>query len=128
MKKEKGITLIELLIVIAVVGILAAVAVPIYGDYMLRARRADGKTCLEQVRAAQEMRRSERGSYSNSLAALQTTWGVAAACGEYTIVLNSATATTFIAVANPNTARQIPDGPLRINQNGVKTPADKWVR
>jgi len=128
MLSNKGITLIELLVVMIVVGILAAIAVPTYTNYMVRARRADAKTCLEQLRASQEMRRAERGSYSTDLTELRNTWGVPGACGDYTLVLNSATATTFLGVANPSTARQIPDGALTINHQGVKTPAEKWAK
>ncbi len=54
---QKGITLIELMIVIVIVGILASISIPTYRGYMQRARRADAKTALEQLRAAQEMRR-----------------------------------------------------------------------
>ena len=69
-KSSKGITLIELLAVVAIVAILAAVALPVYTGYMQRARRADAKTALEQLRAAQEMFRAERGSYSINLVEL----------------------------------------------------------
>jgi len=128
-RSDKGITLIELLAVIAIVGILAGIAIPLYTGYMQRARRADAKTSLEQLRAAQEMWRAEKGQYSISLATLQTTMGAPAdIVGDYTITLNSATATTFLGTATPNTARQTPDGALTINQNGVKNPADKWAR
>ena len=65
MKQGKGITLIELLVVILIVGILAAIAIPGYTSYLQRARRADAKTALEQVRATQEMWRAEKGSYAN---------------------------------------------------------------
>lgn len=63
-KSFKGITLIELLIVVVIVGILASIAIPIYTDYLIRARRADAKTALEQVRAAQEMYRAEKGCFA----------------------------------------------------------------
>ena len=128
---KKGITLIELLVVIIVVGILAAIAIPSYTSYMVRARRADGKTALEQLRASQEMWRAEKGSYSTdaTLVELQTTMGAPAnTAGDYTITLNSTTATTFLAIATPNTSRQTPDGPLSIDQNGVKSPAAKWSK
>jgi len=128
MKSQKGITLIELLIVVMIVGILAAIAVPTYTNYMVRSRRADAKTALEQLRAAQEMRRAERGSYSTDMTELQNTWGVPGTSGDYVIILNSATATTYIGESQPNKPRQTGDGSLFIDQNGTKWPADKWAK
>jgi len=64
MKSNRGITLIELLIVIVIIGILAAIAIPAYTNYMQRARRVDAKTALEHLRATQEMFRAERGFYT----------------------------------------------------------------
>jgi len=126
MKSKKGITLIELLVTISIVAILAAVAIPVYTNYMQRARRADAKTALEQLRAAQEMFRAERGSYSINLTQLVNSWGVPNISGDYAILLNSSSANGFTAEAQPTTARQISDGSLFIDQNGVKTPAEKW--
>ncbi len=129
MKLSKGITLIELLVVIVVIGLLAAIAVPMYTNYMIRARRADAKTALEQLRAAQEMRRAERGSYLADLAALRTTWGgPAVTVGDYIIAMPAVTATTFTGTATPSTSRQTPDGALTIDQNGTKLPTDKWAK
>jgi type IV pilus assembly protein PilE len=128
MKSKKGITLIELLVVIVIVGILAAIAVPVYTNYMQRARRADAKTALEQLRAAQEMYRAERGNYSLNLVELVTTWGVPNISGDYAILLVNTGTNAYLGEAQPNTARQLSDGSLFINQDGVKTPADKWAK
>ena len=129
MKSNKGLTLIELLIVVIIVGVLAAIAVPTYTGYMQRARRADAKTALEQLRAAQEMFRAEKGGYSIDITQLRSTWGVPAVSGDYNIDFQGvATPNTFTAEAAPNTARQLSDGSLFINQDGVKTPADKWAK
>jgi len=54
--KVMGMTLIELLIVVVIVGVLAAVAVPSYQDYLRQARRADVKSVLLEV--AQHLERS----------------------------------------------------------------------
>jgi type IV pilus assembly protein PilE len=135
MKANRGITLIELLVVIVIVGILAAIAVPVYTNYMQRARRVDAKTALEQLRAAEEMYRAERGSYSTDLAQLVNSWGVPNQVGggppaawDYVIQLNSATATTYLGQAVANSVRQLSDGDLLINQDGVKTPQNKWAK
>ena len=131
MRSMRGITLIELLVVIVIVGILASIAIPMYTGQMARARRADAKTALEQLRAAQEMRRAEYGSYSADLAALQTSWGgPAGTVGQYTITL-AATATTFTGTATPSVgSRQeaVGEPALTLDQDGTKLPADYWAR
>ena len=142
-RSNKGITLIELLVVVLIVAILAAVAIPVYTGYMQRARRADAKTALEQVRAAQEMWRAERGTYAidaggnTAETILQTTMGAPAIAIslDYTWAFTNKTATAFTAQATPISGRQTSDGWLTIDNNGVKTdqdgkvwPEGKWAK
>jgi type IV pilus assembly protein PilA len=47
---QKGFTLIELMIVVAIIGILAAVAIPAYGDYTARAQASEGFTLLDGLK------------------------------------------------------------------------------
>ena len=54
MARQQGVTLIELMVVVVIVAIIATVAVPSYRQYLLRAQRADGKTELQRISAAQE--------------------------------------------------------------------------
>ena len=130
MRSKRGMTLIELLIVIVIVGILAAIAVPTYTNYIQRARRADAKVALEQVRATQEMWRAEKGSYG-TLAQIQTTMGAPATSVSiyYNWGFTVLSANSFTAEAQA-LGSQAGDGWLGIDQNGTKTSEfpDKWAR
>jgi type IV pilus assembly protein PilE len=131
---NKGVTLLELLAVVLIVGILAAVAIPVYTNYMIRARRADAKTVLEQVRAAQEMWRAERGTYAvdaggdTAETILMNTMGVPSTTISiyYTWGFTNKTAAAFTAQATP-TGSQESDGWLSIDQDGTKTDEDLFT-
>jgi type IV pilus assembly protein PilA len=52
MKKQQGFTLIELMIVVAIIGILAAIAIPAYQDYTIRAQVSEGMSLTSGSRTA----------------------------------------------------------------------------
>jgi type IV pilus assembly protein PilE len=66
MKKAVGFTLIELMVVIAIVGILAAIAYPSYMDSVRKARRADAKAALSNAAQALERYYTENNTYLNA--------------------------------------------------------------
>jgi len=125
-KKQEGVTLIEVMIVVAIVGMLAAIAIPAYNDYITRSRRSDAFTALETVRAAQEMFRAETGAYRNTAdfnAGLLPGCSQGMAGSNYTIsVITGAIPPTFTVTATPTlTGRQAGDFTLTVNQDGDKT-------
>ncbi|HEZ7739324.1 TPA: pilin [Neisseria meningitidis] len=71
---QKGFTLIELMIVIAIVGILAAVALPAYQDYTARAQMSEALTLAEGQKSAVVEYYSDNGTFPNS----NTSAGIAA--------------------------------------------------
>jgi type IV pilus assembly protein PilA len=72
MKKQQGFTLIELMIVVAIIGILAAIAIPAYQDYTIRAQVSEGLNLSGGAKAAVTEYFQDRGAMptNNTLAGL----------------------------------------------------------
>lgn len=66
---KKGFTLIELIIVIAIISILAAIATPAYVGQRKRAARAEARTNLQTLRLLEEQYFAENGDYTKSIGA-----------------------------------------------------------
>jgi type IV pilus assembly protein PilE len=118
MRGTQGVTLLELMIVVAIVGILAAVAIPAYDDYVTRSRRSDAYTGLETVRAAQEMYRAEYGLYAGGLGSL-TGCSATMAGDNYTVSLTRTDNTHYKTTGQPK-AKQASDYWFRIDQDGTQ--------
>ncbi len=67
---ESGFSLIELLIVVAIIGILAGIAIPAYTNYLMKSRRSDARTLLTQIAAKEEQYFQDNRSYTTDLSQL----------------------------------------------------------
>jgi type IV pilus assembly protein PilE len=128
----RGVTLIELMIVIVVIAILGSIAVPSYRSYMLRAQRADAKAELLRVRVAQEKfflqnnRYATADEFDDPSADGGLGFSGTSEHGHFNVDLTEATATTFTARARA-TGGQTADSPcqtLTVDELGQHTSAD----
>ncbi|MBP8275991.1 MAG: type IV pilin protein [Propionivibrio sp.] len=122
--KQNGFSLIELLIVIAIIGILAGIAYPNYQEYVARARRADAKTVLLENAQFLERFYTQNGTYVG--AALPVTEAPKDGTTKYYDVgFVEQTATAFQIQAVPKGSQSGDKcGKLRINQSNQKSVAD----
>ena len=143
-KKSKGFTITELVITMAIIGILSAIVVPMYTNHIRRARRSDAKVALEDVRAMAEQRRAENGTWpANPGDMVSFGWpddggGGPAAYepGDYQITYNNGHASGFLVTAAPRAGTRqdrtdggAANGWLAIDADGNKTSGgadDKW--
>lgn len=110
---HRGFTLVELLIVVAIVAILASVAVPTYQRYVSEGRRADAAAGLLEIQQKLERWRVNNPSYSGC------TDCTAPGNTSATFVIDPATATSYTITATLTPADA--DCPtMSINQNGEK--------
>lgn len=69
LRKQEGFTLIELMIVVAIIGILAAIAIPNFLQYQMKSRQSEAKTNLMAIKTSEVSWQGERGCYLAVLAA-----------------------------------------------------------
>ena len=136
MTKTSGFSLIELMVVVAIIGILVGIGIPAYQNHMLKAHRADAQTILLDMAARQERFIAQSNTYTTNISAasglnMGTTTSkegyynlAAAACGGGTI----ATCYLLTATATGGQANDTDCATITFSSAGVKSGAtgDCW--
>ncbi len=130
MKPARGITLVELMLVVVIIAILTSIAVPTYRSYLLRSQRTDARVTLLKVQSAQERFLLQQNRYATDD---ELTEAPPAGLGQlrqsdngfYRIeIVDGATPTEYILQATPIDGRGQQDDSkcveLSIDQNGIK--------
>lgn len=126
MRRSRGFTLLELMIVVAIILILAAIALPIYSQYGYRARRPDGQNLLLSIANAEERYYATNNKYGLVTDVGYSTDPAPSEKDYYTatVEVTGTSSSAFTAIATPVTGGdQAKDdcGALSITDTGVKT-------
>lgn len=122
-KTQQGVTLIELMIVVVILSIIAAVGYPAYIQHTTKSRRAAAESFLLSVANKQEQYMLDARIYADTLAKLNLTTLPAEVSPHYTIALSNITNTTYTITATPIAGQLASDttcATLGLDQTGLK--------
>lgn len=132
-RKEKGFSLVELMIVVAIVGILMAIVLPNYTDNVRSSVRTEGMTTLLEVMSAQENFFANDYTYTTDLTELNYAVPLTTERGDYIITaeqcVDASPLTSCVRLVATAQDGQAADGNLTLNSRGEKTHDgnNQWI-
>jgi len=124
-KYSLGFTLVELMIAVAIIGILASIAIPSYVEYVKKGRRASAQSHLMEIAQREQQYLLDARTYASSLTTLGVTTPADVA-NYYTIQVDVADTPPSFTITATAQGTQTSDGNLTLDSTGLKTPASKW--
>jgi len=126
--RQRGFTLVELVVTVAIIGLLASIAFPNYMEYVKKGRRAAAQSHLMDVAQRQQQYLLDTRSYAADLSTLNvTTPSDVSSYYTISITVGDSGPPSFTATATPVAgSAQASDPTLTLTNTGAKTPADKW--
>lgn len=123
----KGFTLIELMVAVAIVGILTAIAVPSYKDYIVKGKRSAVQAFMLDAASKEKQYLLDARAYSTNL----TTVGAPvpsdiSATYTVTVTVTSAPPAFTVTAVPVAGSSQASDGTLTLTSDGAKSPTAKW--
>lgn len=127
-QRSLGFTLIELMITLAVIGILAAIAYPSYQSAMVKNRRASAQAHLMNIAQREQQYLLDNRAYTDQLSDLGVTTPTdVSSYYSITVPVGTGAVPSFTATATPIAdTPQAGDGTLTLTNTGVRSPAAKW--